>query len=240
LPVWMRSSMLQRRPATLTRTVSGAGRGHPAAVEGQLLGLAVAADKEPMLPAPVGAAGVQADERPVVVAVALGAPAGRDALPGPSWDTPQQRVGAASLPATGTRWSRRPPGHSRPRGPRARPAALGRRRRPHRRSPTRLGPWRPAPAQASVWPGPAWSQTRPGRGRRPPAGARGYRSTSGAGTAPGRPPHAQHRWRRPGRRPAGQTRSRCDAGSAVGACRTVGLPARLMTQAALHACRESA
>src|SRR5919197_392128 len=37
---------------------------------------------------------VELDKRPVVVAVALGAPAGRDALPGPRRTPPEQGVGA--------------------------------------------------------------------------------------------------------------------------------------------------
>jgi hypothetical protein len=51
--------------------------GHPAAVEGQLPGLAVAADHQPVLALPLArrriVVVVEADERPVVVAVALGA-----------------------------------------------------------------------------------------------------------------------------------------------------------------------
>jgi hypothetical protein len=69
----------------------------------------------------------------------------------------------------------------------------GRRRRPHRRSPRRLGPRRPTPGSPSWWPGPAWSQIRPGRDARGPH-ALGSRVQSLAGTAPGRPPRAQPGW----------------------------------------------
>src|SRR6266542_1954263 len=57
------------------------GAGRVAAVIGQLTGLAVAADHEPVpacLLARSGAGVVQAEERPVVVAVAFGALAARD------------------------------------------------------------------------------------------------------------------------------------------------------------------
>jgi len=62
------------------------GAGCPAAVEGQLTGGAVAADQQPgltSLAANMGSSVVQADKRPVVQAVALGAAAGGHALPGP-------------------------------------------------------------------------------------------------------------------------------------------------------------
>jgi hypothetical protein len=66
--------------------------GHEAAVEGQLAGSLVAADQQPVLGSLFAA--VEAQECPVVVAVAFRAPASRDALPGPRWDTPEQGVGA--------------------------------------------------------------------------------------------------------------------------------------------------
>src|SRR5215207_3152829 len=74
--------------------------GHEAAVEGQLAGLGVAADQQPALPsltARCRVAVVQADERPVVVAVALGALTGRDALPSPRRDPPEEGVGAPGV-----------------------------------------------------------------------------------------------------------------------------------------------
>jgi hypothetical protein len=73
--------------------------GHPAAVEGQLAGLLVAADQQPALRCLVAMsriAVVQADERPVVVAVAFGALAGRHALPCPRRDAGGQGVDAAA------------------------------------------------------------------------------------------------------------------------------------------------
>ena len=77
----------------------GQGRraGRVAAVEGQLAGPLVAADHEPMLAglAARRSLAIEAEERPVVVAVALGAPAGRHALPCPRWDMGDQGVGGA-------------------------------------------------------------------------------------------------------------------------------------------------
>ena len=77
----------------------GAGRG--AAVGGQLAGLVVAADHEPVLACLLARARavvvvpvVQAQERPVVVAVAFGALAARDLLPCPRREVPEQGVGA--------------------------------------------------------------------------------------------------------------------------------------------------
>jgi hypothetical protein len=71
----------------------------PAVVEGQLAGGAVAAHQQPALPgvARVTLARVELDKRPVVVAVALGALAGRDALPGPHRNPPAQGVGAVGV-----------------------------------------------------------------------------------------------------------------------------------------------
>jgi hypothetical protein len=82
------------------------GAGCPAAVEGQLAGSLVAADQQPVLGSLIAIlATVEADERPVVIAVALGASAGRDALPGPRWDAPEQGVGTLGAPPARTGWS---------------------------------------------------------------------------------------------------------------------------------------
>src|SRR4030095_5571077 len=101
LPVWKTISSLQRCPATRTRTASGTGTGHPAAVEGQLPGSLVAADQQPVLPGLAIRSRVEADERPVVPAVALGALAGRHLLPCPRRDTPKQGISAAGSGAEG-------------------------------------------------------------------------------------------------------------------------------------------
>src|SRR6266571_2611713 len=74
----------------------GAGRG--AAVGGQLAGLVVAADHEPVLACLLTrrrAVVVEAQECPVVVAVAFGALAARHLLPCPRRDLPEQGVGTA-------------------------------------------------------------------------------------------------------------------------------------------------
>jgi hypothetical protein len=75
--------------------------GCPAAVEGQLTGGAVAAHQQSVLAglaARMRGAVIQADKRPVVQAVALGAAAGGDALPGPRWDPSEEGVGAVAVP----------------------------------------------------------------------------------------------------------------------------------------------
>src|SRR5215203_2219060 len=81
------------------------GTGRIAAVEGQLAGLAVAADHEPVLACLLGGGRavvvVQAHKRPVVQAVALGAPAARHLLPRPRRDLGEQAVGAVSGAAEG-------------------------------------------------------------------------------------------------------------------------------------------
>jgi hypothetical protein len=82
--------------------------GHETAVEGQLAGLGVATDQQPALPsltARCRVAVVQADERPVVVPVALGALAGRDALPGPRRTRLSKTSARQVSPAATTRWS---------------------------------------------------------------------------------------------------------------------------------------
>jgi hypothetical protein len=66
-------------------TAAAPGEGG-AAVEGQLAGALVAADHEPVVV-------VQAQKRPVVQAVAVGARAARDLLPCPRGDLPEQGVG---------------------------------------------------------------------------------------------------------------------------------------------------
>ena len=98
LPVWKHSSMVQRLPATRTRVASGAGRGRVAAVEGQLAGPLVAAEHEPVLSGPPARRRltIEAKERPVVQAMALGAPAGRHALPCSRWDMGEQGVGGVA------------------------------------------------------------------------------------------------------------------------------------------------
>jgi hypothetical protein len=79
-PAWNDSSIVQRRPATLTST----GKGHlprrVAAVEGQFTSAAVPADQQP--PAP-GLSLVDVDQRPGVEPLAFRAGPGRGALPGP-------------------------------------------------------------------------------------------------------------------------------------------------------------
>jgi site-specific DNA recombinase len=84
--------------------------GHPAAVEGQLAGPLVAADHKPVLAclvircrAAVAVAVVQADECPVVQAVAFGAPAARHLLPCPRWDALEQGVGTVGGAAAADR-----------------------------------------------------------------------------------------------------------------------------------------
>jgi site-specific DNA recombinase len=76
--------------------------GHKAAVEGQLPGLLVAADQQPALgglASMTEAIVVEADERPVVEAVTLGALAARDLLPGPRRNPGGQLVGAVGVAA---------------------------------------------------------------------------------------------------------------------------------------------
>jgi hypothetical protein len=102
---------------------------------------------------------------------------------------------------------RLPPARSRARSAQARPAGRGWRRRPRRRPPSRPGRQRPARGRSWPWPGPAWSQTRPGRGHRPPASGQDHRSSPAAGTAPGRSARARRCWRTPGRRRPGRSRS---------------------------------
>src|SRR6266705_3250181 len=97
--------MVQRLPATRTSTASGTGAGRIAAVVGQLAGALVAADHEPVLPGLLArrrAVVVQAEKRPVVVAVAFGAFAGRHLLPCPRGDLPEQ----AGLPSRSPRGRR--------------------------------------------------------------------------------------------------------------------------------------
>jgi site-specific DNA recombinase len=78
--------------------------GGVAAVIGQLAGALVAADHEPVLACLLArrrAVVVQAEERPVVQAVALGALAARHLLPRPRRDLPKQNVGAVGADAEG-------------------------------------------------------------------------------------------------------------------------------------------
>jgi hypothetical protein len=78
--------------------------GHGAAVVGQLAGALVTADHEPVLPGLLArrrAVVVQAEKRPVVVAVAFGAFAGRHLLPCPRGDLPEQGVGTLGGAAEG-------------------------------------------------------------------------------------------------------------------------------------------
>jgi hypothetical protein len=100
LPARKFSSVVQRIPATLTKVASGTGGGYSNGKR-QLPGAAVAADQRPAV---TRAAGVDGRPGPVVIPVALGALAGRVALPGPrggraaSW--PAGQVPAA----VATRW----------------------------------------------------------------------------------------------------------------------------------------
>src|SRR5215211_7695469 len=76
--------------------------GGVAAVIGQLAGALVAADHEPVLARLLArrrAVVVQAEERPVVQAVALGALTARHLLPRPRRDLPKQNVGAVGADA---------------------------------------------------------------------------------------------------------------------------------------------
>ena len=69
-------------------------------VEGQLAGLAVATHQQPALPSLTvrcRVAVVQGDERPVVVAVALGTTPGGHALPGPRRNPSEQGVDAVGV-----------------------------------------------------------------------------------------------------------------------------------------------
>jgi hypothetical protein len=72
----------------------------PAAVIGQLAGLVVAAQQQPVLAwvVRVTVARVKLDKCPVVQAVAFGAAPSRHALPGLRWDPGGQRVGAIGAP----------------------------------------------------------------------------------------------------------------------------------------------
>src|SRR5215207_9630257 len=183
--------------------------GHEAAVEGQLAGLAVAADQQPALPsltARCRVAVVQADERPVVVAVALGALTGRDALPSPRRDPPEEGVGAPGV--TGGEH----------------PMVTGHRQHLADTAALQLGPQprvgavdliaghqaagTPASrARASILVArPAWWQSRPGRGCRPPGSGPGPGASLGAHTAPGRSWRARPHWHRPGRPRPGHSR----------------------------------
>jgi hypothetical protein len=82
--------------------------GHKAAVEGQLPGALIAADQQPALggmAAAIRLIVVEAEERPVVEAVAFGALAARDLLPCPRRNVPEQGVGTLGRAAEPTRWS---------------------------------------------------------------------------------------------------------------------------------------
>src|SRR5215211_7658098 len=100
--------------------------------------------------------------------------------------------GAGSWPASvAARSWRRPIDHSA--WPRLTASTWGRsrsssqrRRRPHRRSPSRTAHQRPGPAPASSEQAVAWSGTPPARGCRPPGSVAGQRSSPRAGTAPDR------------------------------------------------------
>src|SRR6266498_2570802 len=75
-----------------------------AAVVGQFAGFVVAAEHEPVLACLLGgrrAVVVQAQEPPVVVAVAFGALAARDLLPRPRRDLLEQAIGTAGDAAEG-------------------------------------------------------------------------------------------------------------------------------------------
>jgi hypothetical protein len=83
-------------PGDLDQDGQRGGAGSRAAVVGQLAGRVVAADQQPVLArlaARSSLAMAQAQERPLVQAVALGALAARELLPRPRRDTPEQGVG---------------------------------------------------------------------------------------------------------------------------------------------------
>jgi hypothetical protein len=162
--------------------------GCPAAVEGLLAGLGVAAQQQPALAglaATSRAVVIKADERPAVQAVARGAAPSGHPLPGPRRDPPAQGRRRAR------RRRRPPPGSRRPPPTQTDTAGL------------KLGPqrgvgsvetWSPVTQAAGT---PASSarlsilvaraglvQPRPGRGCLPPGSGRDHRSSPGAHTAP--------------------------------------------------------
>jgi hypothetical protein len=96
LLVWKHSWTVQRVPATRTSTASSTARG---VEQREKAGALVAADHAPVLACLPGggrAVVVQAQERPVVQAVAFGARAARDLLPCPRWDPGEQGVGTVA------------------------------------------------------------------------------------------------------------------------------------------------
>jgi len=81
----MSSSIRHLVQTTATRSARLAGGGGVAAVKGQLAGVAVAADEQDAVPGVMtgrGVVRVDLDHGPVVVAVAFGAVAGPQSLPG--------------------------------------------------------------------------------------------------------------------------------------------------------------